>query len=87
MEDYVEGASKHSILSGVPRSGVLTLFGYGIKVHVDRGHLVLEDGIGADRRHLRLPRVGHGLKRLVIIGSDGFVSLGALQWLSAKKPP
>ena len=51
----------------VPRNGVVTLFGYGIKVCVDRGHLFLEDGIGADRRRYRLPRVGHGLKRLVVI--------------------
>ena len=29
-----------------PRQGVVTLFGYGIKVGVDRGHLVFEDGIG-----------------------------------------
>jgi hypothetical protein len=28
----------------VPRHGIVTLFGYGISVHVDRGHLVLEDG-------------------------------------------
>src|SRR5207302_1522301 len=27
-------------------------------------------------------RVGHGLKRLVIIGSDGFISLAAIQWIS-----
>jgi hypothetical protein len=46
------------------------------------GHLTLEDGIGADRRHARLPRVGHGLKRLVVIGSDGTVSLAALRWLA-----
>jgi len=66
----------------VPRNGVVTLFGYGIKVCVDRGHLFLEDGIGADRRRYRLPRVGHGLKRLVVIGSDGVVSLAALRWLA-----
>ncbi len=66
----------------VPRHGVVTLFGYGIKVHVDRGHLILEDGIGADRFHARLPRVGHGLRRLVVIGADGFVSLAALRWLA-----
>src|SRR5437879_4174498 len=66
----------------VPRHGVVTLFGYGIKVHVDRGHLILEDGIGADRRHAHLPRVGHGLKRLVVIGADGFVTLSALRWLA-----
>src|SRR5580700_9570925 len=68
--------------SMVPRHGSLTLSGYGIRVRVDRGHLLLEDGIGADRRHSRLPRVGHGLNRLVVIGSDGVVSLAALRWLA-----
>ena len=66
----------------VPRHGVVTLFGHGIQVRVDGGHLVLLDGIGPDRRCARLPRVGHGLKRLVVIGSDGMISLAALRWLS-----
>jgi CRISPR-associated endonuclease Cas1 len=66
----------------MPRHGVVTLYGYGIQVRVDRGHLFLEDGIGADRRRYRLPRVGNGLKRLVVIGSDGMVSLAALRWLA-----
>src|SRR5216684_2170160 len=65
-----------------PQHGVITLRGYGIKAHVDRGHLVLEDGIGPERRQGRLPRVGHNLRRLVVIGADGFVSLGALRWLA-----
>jgi CRISPR-associated endonuclease Cas1 len=56
---------------------------YGTTVRVERGHLVLEDGIGPDRRHARFPRVGHGLKRLVVIGSDGLISFAALRWLSA----
>jgi CRISPR-associated endonuclease Cas1 len=64
------------------RHGVLTLFGYGIQVRVHRGHLIIEDGIGADRRHFRLPRVGHGLRRLIVIGADGMISLAALRWLS-----
>src|SRR5690242_18644688 len=66
----------------VPRHGVVTLFGYGIQVRVNRGHLLLEDGIGPNRRYARLPRVGHRLKRLVVIGSDGMVSLAALRWLA-----
>ena len=66
----------------VPRHGVVTLFGYGISVRVDRGHLLLKDGIGAVRREARLPRVGHGLRRLVVIGADGMVSLAALRWLA-----
>jgi CRISPR-associated protein Cas1 len=51
-------------------------------VHLDRGHLVLKDGIGGERREIRLARVGHGLRRLILIGSDGFVSLAALRWLA-----
>jgi CRISPR-associated endonuclease Cas1 len=69
----------------VPRHGVVTLFGYDIRVRVDRGHLLLDDGIGANRRHFRLSRVGHGLRRLVVISSDGFVSLAALRWLADQK--
>ena len=65
-----------------PRNGVITLFGYGTSVCVDRGHLILEDGIGHERRYGRFPRVGHGLKRLVVIGSDGMVSFAALRWLA-----
>ncbi len=66
----------------IPRQGVVTLFGYGINVHVDRGHLTIRDGIGTQQRFARFPRVGHRLKRLVVIGSDGLVSLAALRWLA-----
>jgi CRISPR-associated endonuclease Cas1 len=62
--------------------GVLMLLGYGIQVRVDRGHLLVEDGVGSERRQFRLPRVGHGLRRLVVIGNDGMVSLAALRWLA-----
>lgn len=65
-----------------PRQGVVTLFGYGTSICVDRGHLTIEDGIGKQRRYARFPRVGHGLKRLIVIGSDGLVSLAALRWLA-----
>ncbi len=64
------------------RHGVLTLFGYGINVNVERGHLVVKDGIGAEHLQARLPRVGHGLRRLVVVACDGFVSLAALRWLA-----
>jgi CRISPR-associated endonuclease Cas1 len=65
-----------------PRHGVVTIFGYGSRICVDRGHLTIQDGIGKQRRYARFPRVGHGLKRLVVIGSDGLVSLAALRWLA-----
>lgn len=65
-----------------PKRGVVTLFGYGINVHVNHGHLIFQDGIGPTRREGRLSRVRHGLRRLVIVGSDGVVSLAALRWLA-----
>ena len=51
-------------------------------MRTNRGHLLIEEGIGHDRRRFRLPRVEHGLKRLVVISSDGFVTLAALRWLA-----
>src|SRR5271167_1589051 len=65
-----------------PRRGVIVLYGYGTSVRVERGHLVIEDGVGSDRYKRRFPRVGHGLERLVVIGADGVVSLAALRWLA-----
>lgn len=65
--------------------GVVILTGYGIQVKVDRGHLLLEDGIANDRRRGRFPRVHHGLRRVVVIGADGFVSLAAIEWLADQK--
>ena len=46
--------------SPVNKSGVLTLAGFGIKVRMQSGHLEIEDGIGPERRRIRLARVGHG---------------------------
>jgi CRISPR-associated endonuclease Cas1 len=66
----------------IRKSGVLVLNGYGIRVQVNAGHLILHDGIADERRTIRLPRVNHGLKRLVMIGSDGFITLEALRWIS-----
>src|ERR1019366_1555371 len=68
--------------SASPRHGVVTLFGFGIQGRGDRGHLLLEDGIGPERHQFRLPRVGHGLRRLVVIGNAGMISLAALRWLA-----
>jgi CRISPR-associated endonuclease Cas1 len=80
VPEVSSGSKSPTVL--VPQHGTLTSFGYGTRLYVERGHLTIEDGIGADRRKARMPRVGHGLRRLVVIGSDGFVSLAALRWLS-----
>jgi len=68
--------------SHISKSGVLTIHGYGVRIRMQSGHLEIEDGIGPERRTIRLARVGHGLKRLVCISEDGFTTLSALKWLS-----
>ena len=69
-------------LRTIRKSGVIVLNGYGIRVQVNAGHLLLHDGIADERRTIRLPRVNHGLKRVVMMGSDGFITLEALRWIS-----
>jgi CRISPR/Cas system-associated endonuclease Cas1 len=68
-----------------PQNGVVTLFGYNSSASVDRGHLVLDDGIGMNRRQGCFARVRHGLKRVVVIGSTGMVTFEALRWLADQK--
>lgn len=68
----------------IGKTGVLTLHGFRINVRVQSANLEIEDGVGMERRKVRLARVGHGLKRLVVIGSDGYVSLQALNWLASQ---
>src|SRR5215471_19096091 len=70
--------------SPISKSGVLTLTGFGIKVRMQSGHLEIEDGVGMERRKMRFARVGHKLRRLVLIGSDGFITLAVIHWLAAQ---
>ncbi len=63
------------------KNGVLALTGYGLRVTVDRGHLVVADGICDERRSGRFARATSGLKRLVLLGHTGFITLEALRWL------
>ena len=71
-----------SIKSPISRSGVLTINGFGVRVRMQSGHLEIEDGVGPERRTIRLARVNHNLRRLVCISDDGFVTLSSLKWLS-----
>jgi CRISPR/Cas system-associated endonuclease Cas1 len=72
----------NSSKSPIGKSGVLTIHGFGVRVRMQSGHLEVEDGLCAQRRKIRLPRVGHGLRRLVCISEDGFTTLSALKWLA-----
>jgi hypothetical protein len=45
-----------------PRIDVKDINRFGIQLRVERGHLVIEDGIGRHRRERRFARATHGLR-------------------------
>src|SRR6476469_7557801 len=65
-----------------PPGGVLVLSGYGLDVRVWRGRLRVADGIGHDRREAVVHRATGRLKRLVVLGHTGTVSLEAIRLLA-----
>ena len=74
-------AAPMSVAAPQFRNGVLTLSGYGLRIAVERGHLIVEDGIGSARRVGRFSRIDRDLKRVVIIGHSGIITLDAIAWL------
>jgi CRISPR-associated endonuclease Cas1 len=65
----------------VTRDGICVVDGYGIQIRVERGHLVIADGTGPDRRQSRFSRPLARIRRLVLLGHTGFVTLEAVRWL------
>lgn len=63
------------------RNGILVLDGYGLRVSVERGHLEVADGICETRRRARFARATSDLRRLVVLGHTGSITLEALRWL------
>ncbi len=63
------------------RHGVLSLDGYGVRVSVERGHLAVSDGIGDKRRQARFAKATCGLRRLVLLGHSGYITLEALRFV------
>jgi CRISPR-associated endonuclease Cas1 len=65
-----------------PPRGILVLSGYGLSVSVWRGRLRVADGIGRERREAIVHRATGRLRRLVVLGHTGTVSLEAIRWLA-----
>jgi CRISPR/Cas system-associated endonuclease Cas1 len=61
--------------------GICVAHGYGLKLHVQRRHLIIEDGVGRQRRTRRYHRVTSKLRRVVVIGHTGYITLEALRWI------
>ena len=64
------------------RAGVCVVDGMGARVSVERGALVVSDGMGEHRRERRFDKATHGLRRVVVLASTGLVTIDALHWCS-----
>ncbi len=67
--------------AATPRNGILVLTGYGVRVAVERGHLVVSDGRGRERRHGRFSRADRSFRRLIVLGHTGSISFDAIRLL------
>jgi CRISPR-associated endonuclease Cas1 len=65
-----------------PASDICVADGYGIRIFVNGGHLVVHDGIGRRRRDRRYARATHGLPRLVVLGHTGYITFEAQRWMA-----
>src|SRR5436305_4509243 len=75
-------ASPASPADLTPPGATLVLLGYGLRVRVWRGRLKVADGVGRDRREAIVHRATGRLRRLVVLGHTGSISLEAIRWLA-----
>jgi CRISPR-associated endonuclease Cas1 len=59
---------------------VVVVDGYGIELSVSRAHLIIRDGLGRHRRERRLPRAQRTVRRIIILGHTGHITLEAIRW-------
>ena len=78
MQSHVSATFSQLNCSG----GVCVVDGYGAHVRVYRRQLIVRDGIGRYRRERAFTKALADIKRLVILGHEGLITLEALRWLN-----
>ncbi len=58
----------------------LIVEGYGIRLTIQRGRLLVESGLGRDRTHRSFGRAERSFNRVVILADTGSISLDAVRW-------
>jgi CRISPR-associated endonuclease Cas1 len=61
-------------------SHCLIVDGYGLHLGVERGHLIIADRPDRERRIRRLSRSQRDIRRIVILGHVGEITLAAVRW-------
>jgi CRISPR-associated endonuclease Cas1 len=76
------GAIRDTYSRDASAAGVCVADGMGLRLSVERGALVVTDGIGDHCRTRRFDKATHRLSRLVVMGTTGTFSIDALHWCS-----
>jgi CRISPR-associated endonuclease Cas1 len=77
-----ENNNTKKIYSSIPvNDGVLVLSGYSVTLKVQNGCLQVIDGVGDEARKDIFSKPNCRIKRVVILGYNGSVSLSSLKWL------
>jgi len=63
------------------KQGIVVLRGYELLVRVEHGRLLLKDGVAKSRRQRKFTKATSGIKRLVLLGHSGTISLESIRWL------
>ncbi len=66
---------------GAVKNGVLVLSGFRIRVRVEAGALVVQDGIKGAEIERRFPRASCPVSRLIAVQPEGIITFAALRWL------
>src|SRR5205823_879534 len=61
-------------------AGICVVDGYGVRVSVERRKLIVADGIGRHRRVRSFARIERRVRRLVVLGHSGSITLEAVRW-------
>ncbi len=61
--------------------GLLLLRGHALRLTVERGHFQVEDESFGVKRRARFSRIDRELKRVVVLGPSGSITLDAIRWL------
>ena len=85
LDDTLDEDSPSAVVAGVygrtpGTDAVAVVHGYGCKVRIVHGQLVISDGIGRHQRERSWPKADRTLQRIIVTAADGYVSLEAFQW-------
>jgi hypothetical protein len=86
MSDSAAAATASVFARDSREQSVLVADGYGLALTVDRGHLLIRDGLGRHRRDRRLPRAQRDVERIVVLGHTGPVTSAWKPFVGAPTP-